>query len=50
MTAAVTSSPWWSGGSLLTLGVIAIMFGVVADLIGRNRQLLESVLERLASA
>ncbi|WP_136657953.1 glycosyltransferase family 2 protein [Nitratireductor sp. XY-223] len=35
------------GGSLLTLGVIAIMFGVVADLIGRNRQLLESVLERL---
>lgn len=35
------------GGSLLTLGVIAIMFGVVADLIGRNRQLVELTLERL---
>ncbi len=35
------------GGSLLTLGVIAIMFGVVADLIGRNRQLVELALERL---
>lgn len=35
------------GGSLLTLGAIAIMFGVVADLIGRNRQLIELTLERL---
>ena len=35
------------GGSLITLGVIAIMFGAVADLVGRNRQLLEQTLERL---
>lgn len=35
------------GGSFLTLGIIAIMLGVVADLVGRNRQLLESTLERL---
>jgi len=35
------------GGSLLTLGVIATMFGAVADLVGRNRQLLEQTLERL---
>ena len=35
------------GGSLMTLGVVAIMFGAVADLIGRNRQLLEQTLERL---
>ena len=35
------------GGSLMTLGVVAIMFGAVADLVGRNRQLLEQALERL---
>jgi glycosyltransferase involved in cell wall biosynthesis len=35
------------GGSLLTLGVIAIMFGIVADLVGRNRQLIEQTLERV---
>lgn len=35
------------GGSLLTLGGIAVMLGMVADLVGRNRQLLESTLERL---
>ena len=35
------------GGSLMTLGVVAIMFGAVADLVGRNRQLLEQTLERL---
>ncbi len=35
------------GGSLVTLGVIATMFGAVADLVGRNRQLLEQTLERL---
>ena len=31
----------------MTLGVVAIMFGAVADLVGRNRQLLEQTLERL---
>jgi len=35
------------GGSLIVLGVVAIMFGAVADLVGRNRQLLEQTLERL---
>jgi glycosyltransferase involved in cell wall biosynthesis len=35
------------GGALLVLGVIAMMFGMIADLIGRNRQLLETTLERL---
>ncbi|MEO0441441.1 MAG: glycosyltransferase family 2 protein [Pseudomonadota bacterium] len=35
------------GGSLVTLGVIAAMFGAIADLVGRNRQLLEQALERL---
>lgn len=35
------------GGSLMTLGVVAIMFGAVADLVGRNRQLLEQMLERM---
>ncbi|MGB5725031.1 MAG: glycosyltransferase family 2 protein [Parasphingorhabdus sp.] len=35
------------GGSLMTLGVVAIMFGAVADLVGRNRQLLEQTLERM---
>lgn len=35
------------GGSLMTLGVVAVMFGAVADLVGRNRQLLEQTLERL---
>ncbi len=35
------------GGSLIVLGVVAMMFGAVADLVGRNRQLLEQTLERL---
>lgn len=35
------------GGALIVLGVVAIMFGAVADLVGRNRQLLEQTLERL---
>jgi glycosyltransferase involved in cell wall biosynthesis len=35
------------GGVLITLGVVSTMFGVVADLVGRNRQLLETVLERV---
>ncbi len=35
------------GGSFFTLGVIAIMLGIVADLVGRNRQLMESTLQRL---
>lgn len=35
------------GGAFVTLGVVAIMLGIVADLIGRNRQLLEGTLERL---
>lgn len=35
------------GGALLTLGVVAIMLGVIADLIGRNRQIMEGVMERL---
>lgn len=35
------------GGALLVLGLVAIMFGIVADLVGRNRQLLETTLERV---
>lgn len=35
------------GGVLLLLGALSIMFGMVADLVGRNRQLLESTLERM---
>jgi glycosyltransferase involved in cell wall biosynthesis len=35
------------GGVLIILGMLAAMFGVVADLVGRNRQLLETVLERV---
>ena len=35
------------GGSLFTLGTLTILMGVIADLIGRNRQLTENVLERL---
>ena len=34
------------GGVLLLLGVLSIMLGIIADLVGRNRQLLESNLER----
>lgn len=35
------------GGSLIILGFIAIMFGAIADLVGRNRQLMEQMLERM---
>jgi glycosyltransferase involved in cell wall biosynthesis len=35
------------GGVLIILGMLAGMFGLVADLVGRNRQLLETVLERV---
>lgn len=35
------------GGVLLIVGAISIMFGIVADLVGRNRQLLETTLERV---
>lgn len=35
------------GGALLTLGLVTMMLGVIADLIGRNRQLTELALERL---
>ena len=35
------------GGTLLTLGTLAMMLGLIADLIGRNRQLLEQTLERV---
>ena len=35
------------GGALMVLGVITIMLGALADLIGRNRLLLEQTLERL---
>ncbi len=34
------------GSVLLILGMLSIMLGIVADLVGRNRQLLESALER----
>lgn len=35
------------GGALLVLGVVTVMLGALADLIGRNRQLLEQTLERV---
>ena len=35
------------GGALLVLGVMTVMLGALADLIGRNRLLLEQTLERL---
>ena len=35
------------GGALLVLGIVTILLGALADLIGRNRQLLEQALERL---
>ena len=35
------------GGSLMVLGVMTIMLGALADLIGRNRLLLEQTLERV---
>lgn len=35
------------GGALMVLGVNTIILGAVADLIGRNRQLIEQVLERV---
>lgn len=35
------------GGALLTLGVISMMLGLIADLVSRNRQLMEIALERL---
>lgn len=35
------------GGSLMVLGVFTVMMGALADLIGRNRLLLEQALERL---
>ena len=35
------------GGVLIILGTLSIMFGIVADLVGRNRQLLETTLERV---
>ncbi len=35
------------GGVLLTLGMLSMMLGIVADLVGRNRQLLETMLERI---
>jgi hypothetical protein len=31
----------------MSLGVVAIMLGAVADLIGRNRNLMEQTLERV---
>lgn len=35
------------GGVFIVLGMLSILFGVIADLVGRNRQLLEMVLERV---
>lgn len=35
------------GGTLVMLGFVSVMFGIVADLVGRNRQLLELTLERV---
>jgi glycosyltransferase involved in cell wall biosynthesis len=32
------------GGTLLVIGFITLLFGIIADLIGRNRQMLEAVL------
>lgn len=37
------------GGALMVLGVMTIMLGALADLIGRNRALLEQTLERIRS-
>lgn len=34
------------GGVFCTLGVLSILLGVLADLIGRNRQLIEAILQR----
>jgi hypothetical protein len=35
------------GGTLFMLGIVAMMLGILADLIGRNRQLNEATLERI---
>jgi glycosyltransferase involved in cell wall biosynthesis len=35
------------GGVLTIIGMFSIMLGIVADLVGRNRQLLEATLERI---
>ena len=35
------------GGTLLVIGIIAFLFGVIADLVGRNRTLLEMALVKL---
>ena len=35
------------GGTLVLLGFVAIMMGILADLVGRNRQLAEATLERV---
>jgi hypothetical protein len=35
------------GGALMVLGIVTIMLGALADLIGRNRVLLEQTLERV---
>ena len=35
------------GGALIVVGVMAVMFGILADLIGANRKLLEFSLVRL---
>ncbi len=35
------------GGALLTIGVFTLLIALLADLIGRNRQLTEEVLERI---
>ena len=35
------------GGALMVLGLVTVMLGALADLIGRNRQLLEQLLERV---
>ena len=35
------------GGTLTVMGFITLLFGIVADLIGRNRQMLETTLYKL---
>ena len=35
------------GGVLIIIGFITLLFGIVADLIGRNRQMLEMTLFKL---
>jgi hypothetical protein len=35
------------GGVLMILGVVTILLGALADLIGRNRRLMELTLERV---